>query len=654
MKSIIRITLTAMVAISALWMTPRPAQAIDAGELPQGNPAPICDNGAHLDGPSSLPAGAVRVRTSDNLDNLTQNRPAGTVFWLEPGVHTLGNGQFSQVQPKSGNQYVGAPGAIIDGQGVNNFAFTQHATNVRIAYLTIRNFTAPDQQGVVNHDQASGWTIEHSTIEDNSGAGIMGGTDMVMRYNCIRDNGQYGFQMYRADDSIRNVVVDHNEITGNDQDGLPDSCGCSGGAKFWAVQGAVITNNWVHDNLGVGLWADTNNINFVFDGNLFEDNESHALFYEISYNAVIRNNIFRRNALVGGDPGFVTGAIYISEAGGDPRLPGGGVIEISNNLFEDNYDGIAIWENSDRFCNSPHNSSTGYCTPFASLAQCSPGSIANDPYFDNCRWKSQNVKVFDNVFETSGSSRNGIFANYGTTPSWSPYMEFTVPDAIMFVQGNIFTNNDYAGDWTFMARDFSVVSLSVWQNTYGQDAGAAISVFGDVPFSNVFYNDIVWLRDEGITKGCNPPANTSFCPDSDVTRGEMAAFLVRALGLGPSSTDFFDDDDNSVFEGDINALRAAGVTKGCNPPANDRFCPDDPVSRGEMAAFLVRALDLTDTGSKDFRDDNGSVFEGDVERLAAAGITKGCNPPTNDLFCPGDPVSRAQMAAFLHRASPRF
>jgi hypothetical protein len=73
-----------------------------------------------------------------------------------------------------------------------------------------------------------------------------------------------------------------------------------------------------------------------------------------------------------------------------------------------------------------------------------------------------------------------------------------------------------------------------------------------------------------------------------------------------------------------------------------------------MAAFLVRALDLTDTGSKDFRDDNGSVFEGDVERLAAAGITKGCNPPTNDLFCPGDPVSRAQMAAFLHRASPRF
>jgi hypothetical protein len=69
-----------------------------------------------------------------------------------------------------------------------------------------------------------------------------------------------------------------------------------------------------------------------------------------------------------------------------------------------------------------------------------------------------------------------------------------------------------------------------------------------------------------------------------------------------------------------------------------------------MAAFLVRALGLTDTGSVDFVDDDGSVFEASIVKLAAAGITRGCNPPVNDRFCPTDYVTRGQMAAFLRRA----
>jgi hypothetical protein len=71
-----------------------------------------------------------------------------------------------------------------------------------------------------------------------------------------------------------------------------------------------------------------------------------------------------------------------------------------------------------------------------------------------------------------------------------------------------------------------------------------------------------------------------------------------------------------------------------------------------MAAFLARALDLTDDGGGNtFTDDDGSVFEADIAKLAAAGITKGCNPPTNDRFCPESNVTRGQMAAFLRRAA---
>jgi hypothetical protein len=168
---------------------------------------------------------------------------------------------------------------------------------------------------------------------------------------------------------------------------------------------------------------------------------------------------------------------------------------------------------------------------------------------------------------------------------------------------------------------------------------------------SVFEADIEWLAAEGVTRGCNPPINDMFCPAASVTRGQMAAFLTRALGLTDQLADPFTDDDDSVFEADIEKLAAAGITRGCNPPANDMFCPAASVTRGQMAAFLVRALGYSDAGPGDlFVDDDGSIFEGAIDRLAVAGITRGCNPPANDMFCPAASVTRGQMAAFLHRA----
>jgi uncharacterized protein YjbI with pentapeptide repeats len=152
-----------------------------------------------------------------------------------------------------------------------------------------------------------------------------------------------------------------------------------------------------------------------------------------------------------------------------------------------------------------------------------------------------------------------------------------------------------------------------------------------------------------ITAGCNPPVNDRFCPEDNVTRGQMAAFLVRYFQYPDPGGNPFVDDDDSEFETDIRRLAGAGVTKGCNT-AGDRYCPEDDVTRGQMAAFLVRAFGYTDTGSKDFVDDNDSIFQADIEKLAAAGVTVGCNPPANDRFCPDDPVTRGQMASFLARA----
>ncbi len=146
---------------------------------------------------------------------------------------------------------------------------------------------------------------------------------------------------------------------------------------------------------------------------------------------------------------------------------------------------------------------------------------------------------------------------------------------------------------------------------------------------------------QGITTGCGP---TTFCGDEPVTRGQMAAFLSRALQLPAADQDYFTDDNGSTFEDDINRLRQAGITTGCG---TDTFCPDLSVTRGQMAAFLSRALQLPAADQDYFNDDNNSTFQDYINRLRQAGITTGCGPTT---FCPDESVTRGQMAAFLYRA----
>ncbi|MDJ0791704.1 MAG: VanW family protein [Acidimicrobiia bacterium] len=151
-----------------------------------------------------------------------------------------------------------------------------------------------------------------------------------------------------------------------------------------------------------------------------------------------------------------------------------------------------------------------------------------------------------------------------------------------------------------------------------------------------------------VTLGCNPPANDRFCPERGVTRAQMASFFVRALNLPPAEDNPFTDTLESVHVNSIAALYAAGITRGCNPPDNDEYCPDQIVTRGQMAAFIARAWGYEgDVDTERFTDDDTSVFEGDISRIADAGISTGCG---EGLFCPNDDMLRKHMAVFLGRA----
>lgn len=188
-------------------------------------------------------------------------------------------------------------------------------------------------------------------------------------------------------------------------------------------------------------------------------------------------------------------------------------------------------------------------------------------------------------------------------------------------------------------------SLSFGQNRVDCDDSA------ERGFDGSFFDDegsvhesaIDELRSAGVVHGCNANGD-AFCPDAGVTRGEMAKLLVGALQLPPSELDHFLDDDGTPFEASINALAALGVTNGCG---ESTFCPDRVMSRAEVAAFVTRSLALPSAVDDHFADDAASVFQTDINALAAAGITRGCGA---GVFCPNVRASRSEAATFVVRA----
>lgn len=185
-------------------------------------------------------------------------------------------------------------------------------------------------------------------------------------------------------------------------------------------------------------------------------------------------------------------------------------------------------------------------------------------------------------------------------------------------------------------------AVMIFVRTCGGSSPSAGSAAG---FSDVagsqFRADIEWLVKRKITAGCSAGR---FCPNAAVSRGQMASFLARALNLPAAPRDYFSDDRGSVHQADINRIAAAGIASGCSAT---RFCPNAAVTRAEMASFLTRARGLTAASRDFFTDDAASMHHRSINRVAQASITGGC---AATRYCPNGLVTRGQMAAFLHRA----
>lgn len=155
-----------------------------------------------------------------------------------------------------------------------------------------------------------------------------------------------------------------------------------------------------------------------------------------------------------------------------------------------------------------------------------------------------------------------------------------------------------------------------------------------------------WLANQGIILGCEAGESPKFCPSDVATRAEVATFMTRALSLPATTLDAFSDDNGHPFEDNINRAAAAGLFLGCS---DGMFCPDEAISRAELAAVLVRGLDLFSTAPLSFGDIDGHWAQAFIETIGGLGISNGCTADGKE-FCPDTLGTRGEIALLLYRA----
>ena len=209
------------------------------------------------------------------------------------------------------------------------------------------------------------------------------------------------------------------------------------------------------------------------------------------------------------------------------------------------------------------------------------------------------------------------------------------------------------------------VAFSVPANTSGADLAGSLSVggqtvsitqretaavFTDVGPVDFDFDAADILFAQGITGGCSATPRM-YCPNENITRGQMAVFIVTAIEGGNSftytTTPYFTDVPSSnPFFKFIQKLKDLGITSGCTATT---YCPGDPVTRGQMAVFIITArygaIPYSYPSTPYFTDvPAANAFFAFIQKMAQVGITAGCAP---GLYCPANTLTRGQMAIFI-------
>lgn len=278
---------------------------------------------------AGLPEGWVSVATNESIQTKTTDNAAGTTFYIEAGTHTQ-----QTVVPKSGNTYVCAPGAILDGQNVSLYAFyaSTPSSDVTVSGCEIKNYASPDQYGAFRGDGGTGWIIEDNLVHDNRYSGIRIGPAWQVRRNKIYRNGVIGLSGFRAHGS----TIEDNELYQNNLSQLPEEpvLAAASGIKLGETGTTIVRRNYVHDNYAKGIWTDHCHAGNSVSSNTIVDNVSDGVMVEISCQTLVADNTITGNAL---GQGFPAGGVKIVSSRD---------IEVARNMIQGNQRGVVANQSS--------------------------------------------------------------------------------------------------------------------------------------------------------------------------------------------------------------------------------------------------------------------------------------------------------------------
>jgi Right handed beta helix region len=234
----------------------------------------------------------VPVSPGMDLQAVIDAQPPGTTFCFGSGTYQVDD----PIVPKSGNQLLAAPGTVLDGGGGGSAAIWGSSSNpnVTVGGFIIQDFAnaGPPSSGDAAIKAGANWLITDNEVRNNARIGIRLGGGSVVRRNYVHHNGQYGIVGGFVDD----VLWEGNEISFNNTENY--GFGDAGATKLVKSSDVTFRDNYVHHNNGNGLWADTDNIGFLYEGNRVEHNVGSGILHETSYDAVIRDNVVRYNAAI--------------------------------------------------------------------------------------------------------------------------------------------------------------------------------------------------------------------------------------------------------------------------------------------------------------------------------------------------------------------
>jgi Right handed beta helix region len=169
-------------------------------------------------------------------------------------------------------------------------AFGGDAEDVKLQALIVEKYASDAQRGAIYADDARGWLISNVIARWNHGAGLSFGPETEVKGGSFSHNGQIGMAGSGGEGStIEGVEIAFNNYAGYDADWE------AGGTKFWETTGLVVRNSCVHHNKGPGLWTDNDNVNTLYERNIIFSNTNEGIKHEISYDAIIRDNIVAAN-----------------------------------------------------------------------------------------------------------------------------------------------------------------------------------------------------------------------------------------------------------------------------------------------------------------------------------------------------------------------